>query len=178
MDRRAVPPVAKDVSPVDENESPAGSADPIAVPGENPTHAVNDVVLVPADCPVPLRCPQRFAAILVTEVDIADGPDLDRDGDVLQLGGRWMTTVPGPDEGNDGDVILLLHEPAATPVRDEASRHLDVEMRLLNGERWQRVGIWPNVDDRWPHLIAPTASAIMGLHTDIQELEEPPQRVR
>ncbi len=166
----------KDGLLVDELTEPAST---IASPGEKPVPVTtHDVVLLPTQQLAPMRCPAGFAAILVTCVDIADGVDLDHDGDVEFLAGRWMTAVPPADHGNDGDVILVLREPSGTPLAGDASTGVDIEMRLLNGRRWQRVGIWPGLDNRWPHVIASTASAIMGLHTDILELEDPPERVR
>jgi hypothetical protein len=115
---------------------------------------------------------------LLTEIDIVDGPDLDRDGDVLHMTGAWLATLPTADQRRDGDLVVLLHEPTAPPASGDPDCYVDVEMRLVNGKRWQRVGIWPGVDGRWPQLIAPTAAAIMSLHTDILELEQPPQRIR
>ncbi|MCR6488306.1 hypothetical protein M8542_36295 [Amycolatopsis sp. OK19-0408] len=168
----------KDVSPVDETVLPARTDDGVASPDERPSGVAADIVLVPADCPIPVRCPERFGAFLLTEVDIVSGPDLDCDGDVLHMTGVWLTTLPTADRHHDGDLVVLLHEPTASPARCDPDCHADVEMRLVNGKRWQRVGIWPGVDGSWPHLIAPTAAAIMSLHTDILELEQPPQRIR
>jgi hypothetical protein len=167
----------KDVSPVDEFEPPAGTGDVMTSRDEKPNGIPNDIVLVPADHPIPLHCPEDFQAILLTEIDIVDGPDLARDGDVLHMTGRWMTTLPTPDERHDGDLVVL-HAPTTPPASGDTARHVDIEMRLVNGNRWQRVGIWTGVNSGWPYLIAPTAAAIMGLHTDILELEEPPRRIR
>jgi len=163
---------------VDEFESPAGVDDVMPSPGEWSSGVATDIVLVPADHLIPVQCPEPFRALLLTEIDIADGPDLDRDGDVLHMTGTWMTTLPTADQRHDGDLVVLLHDSTTPPASGDPARHVDVEMRLVNGKRWQRVGIWPGVDGRWPHLIAPTAAAIMSLHTDILELEQPPQRVR
>jgi hypothetical protein len=138
----------------------------------------DEVFLVPAQGLVPMRCPDGFAAILVTCVDVADGSDLDHDGDAEFLTGHWMSVIPQPERGNDGDVILVLHNPNGSPSTEGGDARVDIEMRLLNGRRWQRVGVWPAQDNCWPHVVAPTASAIMGLHTDILELEDPPQRIR
>jgi hypothetical protein len=159
---------------VDELTMSAGA---IASLGEAPAPALTkEVDLVPALGLTPMRCPDGFAAILVTCVDVANG--LDHDGDVELLAGQWMVAVPQPDRGNDGDVILMLHKPSRPPIAGDASTQVDIEMRLLNGRRWQRVGTWTEQDNRWPHIVASTVSAIMGLHTDILELEDPPHRVR
>ncbi|WP_025355885.1 DUF4357 domain-containing protein [Kutzneria albida] len=45
----------------------------------------------------------------------------------------------------------------------------DVEMLLAHQGRWQRVGQWCGVHDRWPLIITPTAAAVMGLHCDLSE---------
>lgn len=93
----------------------AGTA---SAPGDDPVAGVaTDVVLIPAPAAIPMRCPDGFSALLVTCVDIADGPELDQNGDVELLGGQWMTAVPQPGHANDGDVMLLLHEPSGPPMR-------------------------------------------------------------
>lgn len=73
--------------------------------------------MIPMQVATPMRCPDGFSALLVTCVDIADGPDLDHNGDVEFLDGHLMTAVPQPDHAHDGDVILLLHEPIANRMR-------------------------------------------------------------
>ncbi|OXM59550.1 hypothetical protein [Amycolatopsis vastitatis] len=165
---------------MDEFEPPAGAGagDVMMSSDEKRSGIPNDIVLAPADHPIPVRCPEDFQAILLTEIDIVDDFDLDRDGDVLHMTGRWLTTLPTPDERHDGDLVVVLHEPTTPPASCDAARHVDIEMRLVNGNRWQQVGIWTGVNSDWPYLIAPTAAAIMGLHTDILELEDPPRRVR
>jgi hypothetical protein len=88
-----------------------------------------------------------------------------------------MTTLPTPDQRHDGDLVVLLHEPTVPPANSDTARHVDIEIRLVNGKRWQR-GHLARCGRTWPHLAAPTAAAIMSLQTDILELEVPPRRVR
>jgi hypothetical protein len=140
---------------MDEPTSHAGAD--VALREDLAPDMANEVFLVPAQGLTPMRCPDGFAAILVTCVDIADGPDLDHDGDVESLTGRWMPAILQPDHGNDGDVILVPPEPNGSPSTGDGDARVDIEMRLLNGRRWQRMGVWPAQDYRWPQIVAPTA---------------------
>ena len=69
----------------------------------------------------------------------------------------------------DGDLVVrLIHptDPAYPSPRDHAA---DVELLLAHQGRWQRVGQWFGIDDRWPLIVGPTAAAVMALHCDLTE---------
>jgi hypothetical protein len=127
------------------------------------------IILAPAFTAAPMRCPDDVWAMLVSVVDIID-TDPDRVDEVALFAGRWVAHQPPANDLYDGDLFLRLTTPAdpTSPLpRDHAA---DVEMLLAHHGRWQRVGRWYEVDDRWPHLVAPTAAAVMGLHCDLREM--------
>jgi RAMA domain-containing protein len=125
-------------------------------------------ILVPAFA-TPMRLPERAWAMLVLAVDIVGDTDPDHAGQVELFAGSWLPEQPPADGLYDGDLVVRLTHPAdpasALPREDAA----DVEMLLAYEGRWQPVGQWRGVDERWPRVVAPTAAAVMGLHSDATE---------
>jgi hypothetical protein len=112
--------------------------------------------------------------MLVVAVDIVgDDTDPDRAGEVALFAGQWVARQPPADDLYDGDLVVRLTHPADPTyalARELPCDHAaDVEMLLARDGRWQRVGQWFGVDDRWPLVVAPTAAAVMGLHCELRE---------
>jgi hypothetical protein len=128
------------------------------------------IILAPAFTTPPMQHPDDVWAMLVVAVDIVgDDTDPDRAGEVALFAGQWVAHQPPADNLYDGDLVVRLTHPADptySPHRDHAA---DVEMLLARDGRWQRVGQWFGIDDRWPLVAAPTAAAVMGLHCDLRE---------
>jgi hypothetical protein len=134
------------------------------------------MILVPAFT-APMRLPEQAWAMLVLAVDIVGDTDPDRAGEVELFAGAWVPELP-PADLYDSDLVVRLtqSEGAAYPLpRNHA---VDVGMLLARRGRWQLVGRWCALDERWPWLVEPTAAAVMGLHLDAvgtltQELASP-----
>jgi hypothetical protein len=100
--------------------------------------------------------------MLVLAADILSDTDPETAGDVALFAGRWVPQQPPPDLYN-GDLVVRLTRPA-NPTDPQLRAHTsDIEMLLAHHGRWQRVGHWLGIDNRWPAILAPTAAAIMGL---------------
>jgi hypothetical protein len=127
------------------------------------------MILAPAFAAPPMRCPDDVWAMLVTAVDIISDADPDRAGEVALFTGSWVREQPPADRLYDGDLVVRLTHPADPTYPLPRDHAADVEMLLAYQGRWQRVGHWCGVDDRWPRLVAPTAAAVMGLHCDLSE---------
>ena len=125
------------------------------------------VILVPAFA-APMRPSDQAWAMLVLAVDIVGDTDPDRIGEVELFAGSWVPAQP-PADLHDGDLVVRLTPPddPAYPLPREHA--VDVEMLLARRGRWQLVGRWRALDERWPWLLAPTAAAVMGLHNDAAE---------
>jgi hypothetical protein len=125
------------------------------------------MILIPGFTTPPVRLPDDMWALLVLAVDIVSDTDPDRAGEVALFAGRWVPDQPPPDL-YDGDLVVRL--PYATgPTGLPGDPATDVELLLAHRGRWQRVGQWHGVDQRWPVLLAPTAAAVMGLHIELTE---------
>jgi hypothetical protein len=125
------------------------------------------VILVPAFA-APMRLPDQAWAMLVLAVDIVGDTDPERAGEVELFAGSWLPDQP-PADLYDGDLVVRLSPRAVTRDKSEPSWRdvsADVEMLLARRGRWQLVGRWCALDERWPWLVAPTAAAVMGLHCD------------
>ncbi|WP_285491551.1 hypothetical protein [Amycolatopsis taiwanensis] len=122
------------------------------------------MILAPAFDPPPMRCPDGVWAMLVAAVDIISGTDPDRAGEVALFAGCWVPDQPPADGLYDGDLVVRLTNPACPTYPLPYNHVADVEMLLAYHGRWQCVGRWCGVDDRWPHIVAPAAAAVMGLH--------------
>lgn len=132
------------------------------------------MILTPPFTPVPLRLPDQVWAMQVVAVDVFGAVDADRVGEAELFAGRWVHDQP-PHDLYDGDVVVRLTRPADPTyplLRDYA---VDVEMLMAYHDRWQRVGQWRGVDHHWPKLVAPTAAAVMFLHTDLVKSLTHPQ---
>lgn len=131
--------------------------------------AQDTVILVSAFASAPpMRLPQQVWAMLVVAVDIVEGTNPDRAGEVALFAAEWVPEQPPAEVYDGGLVVRLTHpgEPTYPLPRDHA---VDVEMLLAYHGRWQRVGHWRGVDDHWPRLVAPTAALTMALHTAAAE---------
>lgn len=126
------------------------------------------MILAPSVAATPMRHPEQVWAMLVLAVDVLDDTDPDREGEVALFAGCWLPDQP-PARFCDGDLVLVLTEPDDEALEDDCDDRVDVEMLLAHRDRWQRVGEWPALDARWPWTIAPTAAAIMSLHTEATE---------
>lgn len=129
----------------------------------------NTVILAPVFAPPPMRCPDDVWALLVTAVDIIGAADPDREGDVALFAGNWVPEQPPADSPYDGDLVVRLTHPDDSTCPLPRDHAVDVEMLLAYQGRWQRVGQWRGLDDRWPSVVAPTAATVMGLHCDATE---------
>ena len=127
------------------------------------------LTLVPAFGPPPMRCPDDVWAMLVTAVDIISDADPDRADEVVLFAGSWVPEQPPADSLYDGDLVVRLTHPAEPTYPLPRDHATDVEMLLAYQGRWQRVGQWNGIDDRWPGIVAPTVAAVMGLHGDATE---------
>jgi hypothetical protein len=127
------------------------------------------LTLVPTVAPPPMRCPDDVWAMLVTAVDIISDADPDRADEVVLFAGTWVPEQPPADSLYDGDLVVCLTHPAEPTYPLPRDHATDVEMLLAYQGRWQRVGQWHGIDDRWPGIVAPTAAAVMGLHSDATE---------
>ncbi|MBN6034131.1 hypothetical protein [Amycolatopsis sp. 195334CR] len=134
----------------------------------------NHVDLVSGAAAPPMRLPADVRAMLVTEVDIATQPNVDLGGDVVRMAGTWLATGSKTDESHDGDLVVVLTVPDRPSPGREFDEQIDVQMLLAYRGRWRRVGLWSGVGTDWPRLLAPTAAAIMGLHTDVLEAGDVP----
>lgn len=123
------------------------------------------IMLVPAFRPVPMRTPDHAWAIRVNAVGIVEEEDPDRRGTVDLFAGSWADHTP-PSGLYDGDLVLRLTPPANPAAAEHTT---DVQMLLAHHGHWQLVGLWPGIDDSWPRLVAPTAKAMMDLHTELAE---------
>jgi hypothetical protein len=105
----------------------------------------------------------------VVAVHIIGDTDPDHAGEVALFAGQWVEHQPPADDLYDGDLVMRLT--ALVDPKDPYGRPhtADVEMLLAHQGRWQRVGQWFGVDHRWPHIVAPTAAAVMRLHCDLSE---------
>ena len=122
------------------------------------------IVLVPVFAPPPMRCPDDVWAMLVVAADMAHNSDPDHAGELALFAGSWISQQPSADL-HDGDLVIHLAPPPTS--RCPADEHTtDIEMLLARNGMWQRVGHWCSVDDRWPHLVAPVAVAVMTTHND------------
>jgi hypothetical protein len=132
---------------------------------------------------IPMRNPEGASAMLVVAIDmgygmttlpvaITDGTDrTDKVPAVALFAGCWQPDQP-PANHHDGDVLIRLTE----PTWREGDR-VDVQMFLLYQHRWQIVGTWNDVGTDWPYIVAPTASAVMELHTNACESARPVAQV-
>jgi hypothetical protein len=128
------------------------------------------MILAPTFGAPPMRCPDDVWAMLVSAVDIIGDTEPDRAGEVALFAGCWVPQQPPANGSYDGDLVIRLTHPANPTFPLRRREHTaDVEMLLAYQGRWQRVGHWCGVDDRWPRLVAPTAAAVMGLHDDVAE---------
>jgi hypothetical protein len=127
------------------------------------------MILVPAFGAPPMRCPDDVWAMLVSAVDIIGDTDPDRAGEVALFAGCWVPDKPPANGSYDGDLVVRLTHPADPTYPLPRDHAADIEMLLAYHGRWQRVGRWCGVDDRWPRLVAPTAAAVMGLHDEVTE---------
>lgn len=136
------------------------------------------IILAPAYTAPPMRCPDEVWAMLVSAVDIVDDKDPDRAGEVALFAGQWIAQQPPADDLYDGDLVVRLTRPIDSTYPLPREHAADIEMLLACDGRWQSVGHWCGVDDRWPRIVAPTAAAVMGMHCDLSEagvrLEAPP----
>lgn len=129
-------------------------------------------ILVPAFSTL-MRLPDHAWAMLVLAVDIVDetvgDSDPDRACEVDLFAGSWVPEQPPADGLYDGDLVVRLTHPADPASALPRENTADVEMLLAYEGRWQRVGLWRGVDERWPRVVGPTAAAVMGLHSDAAE---------
>jgi Restriction Enzyme Adenine Methylase Associated len=125
------------------------------------------VILVPAFA-APMRLPDQAWAMLVLAVDIVGDTDPDRIGEVELFAGSWVPAQP-PADLHDGDLVVRLTQPDDPAYPLPRQHAVDVEILLARQGRWQLVGRWCALDERWPWLLAPTAAAVMGLHNDAAE---------
>jgi len=172
-----VPPSDMVVGAPDPTCLPVHTATPVGVspPRDDATMRVREalppdtMILAPAFVPPPMRCPDDMWAMLVTAVDIIADADPDRAGQAALFTGVWAPQQPPADGLHDGDLVVRLVPPdnlTGPPPREPVT---DVEMLLAYQGRWQRVGQWHGIDDRWPSVVAPTAAAVMSLHCDATE---------
>ncbi|WP_245617542.1 hypothetical protein [Amycolatopsis taiwanensis] len=129
----------------------------------------NTMILAPAFDPPPMRCPDGVWAMLVAAVDLVGDADPDRAGGVALFAGCWVPDQPPADGLYGGDLVVRLTNPAGPTYPLPYNHVADVEMLLAFHGRWQCVGRWCGVDDRWPHIVAPAAAAVMGLHGVLRE---------
>ncbi|MFI6098202.1 hypothetical protein ACIA8G_21790 [Lentzea sp. NPDC051213] len=133
----------------------------------------DSLIMVPtfATAP-PMRLPEKVWAMVVVALDIANDTDPDRTGAVALFAGQWVPEQPSADL-HDGDLVVRLTHPTEPTDPLLGDHAVDVDMLLAYQGRWQRVGHWRGVNDHWPRMIAPTAAAVMGLHTDAAEAVAP-----
>lgn len=174
------PPTTAPAAPVDarEPEGRPDHTDPAIGTSEPQDEAAlrewgglapDTVILVPAVASAaPMRLPTQVWAMLVVAADIVTDTERDRAGEVALFAGKWVPEPP-PADLYDGDLLVRLTYPAEPTYPLPRDHTVDVEMLLAYHGRWQQVGQWCGVDDHWPQLIAPTAAAIMGLHTAAAE---------
>ncbi len=79
--------------------------------------------------------------------------------------GQWVDDQLPADDLYDGDLVVRLTRPTDPTYPLPRDHATDVEMLLAHHGRWQRVGQWFGVDDRWPLIVA----AVMGLHCELSE---------
>jgi hypothetical protein len=138
-------------------------------------------VLVPVDDAdrIPMRTPEGMTGMLVVAVATLQGMTTlpvaltdrtDKVLDVALFAVRWLTDHDDQESTthHDGDVVIRLYP----PIWQDGSR-VDVQMSQLYQNRWQIVGTWYDVGHDWPHIVAQTANAVMGLHTDLCQAATP-----
>lgn len=150
---RADPPVAVGVAAPGDDEATMLRREGLPPDG---------VILAPSVAATPMRHPENAWAMLVLAVDVLDDTDPDREGEVALFAGCWLPHQPLA-ALCEGDLGLVLTAPEGESPPNDL---VDVEMLLAHRSRWVRVGEWEGVDPRWPWTVAPTAAAIMGLHTE------------
>ncbi|CRK57620.1 hypothetical protein [Alloactinosynnema sp. L-07] len=123
------------------------------------------MALVPAFT-IPMRQPRQTWAMLIEAVDLVG--DLDHGAELELFAASWLPEQP-PADLCDGDLVVRLTPTEDNTLHDTNTDTVDVEMLLASFGHWRRVGFWPHLDTAWPVTIAPTADAIMGLHTDLAE---------
>jgi hypothetical protein len=126
------------------------------------------MILVPT-FRTPMRLPERTWAMLVLAVDIVGDTDPDHAGEVELFAGSWVAEQHPARGLYDGDLVVRLTHPAGPTSPHLRGDAVDVEMLLASDGRWQRVGLWRGADEQWPRVVAPTAAAVMGLHSDATE---------
>ncbi|WP_414944860.1 hypothetical protein [Amycolatopsis sp. cmx-11-32] len=156
----------------DDGTADAGETDGEAILRDWEGLPPDATILVPAFT-APMRMPVQAWAMLVLAVDILD-VETEGPAEVELFAGCWMPDMPSADL-HDGDLVVRLAPPADPICMLPRDRVADVEMLLAYHGRWQHVGLWKAVDDRWPRVVAPTAAALMGLHVDATEAAVPPE---
>jgi RAMA domain-containing protein len=127
------------------------------------------MILIPTFA-APMRLPEKTWAMVVLAVGIIDA-EPDQAGEVELFAGSWVPERP-PADLYDGDLVVRLSPRAITRDKNKPQwrdTSADVEMLLAHQGRWQCVGRWCALNERWPITVAPTAAAVMGLHNDAAE---------
>lgn len=109
---------------------------------------------------VPMDQPPGAWGLLVTGVDL-DRADTGR---VELFIGHWLgdDASPRPDDRDPDDLVLRV-APAQADGLGVAGDRVNVEMLLPARRSWHVVGRWPVLGTDWPHVVGPTAAAVMGL---------------
>jgi hypothetical protein len=128
------------------------------------------VILIPPNSAPPMRSPHGVWAMLVSALDLAAPGHA---GEVHLFAGLWIPEQPPADGLYDGDLVMRLTPPPAVDHHQPSDQAVDIEMMLARGGRWQRVGHWCGIDDRWPYVVGQTAAAVMNLTSDSAELVPP-----
>lgn len=124
------------------------------------------VILVPPAHVTPTRQPEGTWALLVLAADIPNTATATTTGNVALFAGCWLPGQP-PAATHQDDLVVVLRTPAPRAPDDQVPDDLvDVEMLIAHGDRWHQVGRWERLGTIWPGVIAVTAAAIMGQHTN------------
>lgn len=155
--------VVPDQQPEGDTSDDTGTGDGDATRREQEGLPNDALILVPPVTSV-TRLPENVWAMLVVAADLAVDDGSGHAGEVDLFAGSWLTTQP-PAGLCDGDLVVRLTEPEGNQPGDRA---VDVEMLFSRQGSWQLVGQWPDLNEHWPWVAAPTAAATMALHNDLR----------
>jgi len=130
---------------------------------------MTEMVLIPVPRwpAVPLDLPDNAWGLQVILVDVEPHPDNpNRLGDRAEMTVRLLQHEPDP-TGIDGTVVIRLFSKGVLAGQAGRRHAVDVDLLHAMGGRWVPAGVWHNLDETWPRVVAITAAAVMELHAAV-----------